>query len=62
MRLFREVTGFEQDLIQQIVSTVRESYIMDIQNRMTNYINAIMADVLMNLQEHYGKLMPHELI
>ena len=60
--LFQEVTGLEQALMQQIVSTVEEAYLADIRNRMTNSINDTVADVLTNLQYNYGKLMPHELL
>ena len=34
----------------------------DIRNRTTNYINDTVAIILMNLQENYDQLMPHELL
>ena len=61
VRLFREVIGFEKSLLQQIVVTVQETYIAHICNRMANYINNIVADVINHLQETFGQLMPHKL-
>ena len=51
--------GDEQYLVQQIVSTVEETYLADILNYMTSTINGTVADVLTHLQVH---LMPHELL
>ena len=62
VRLLREVTGVEQALLQQIVSTVKEVYFTDIRNRTTNSINDTAAEVLNHLQDSYGKLMPHDLL
>ena len=62
MRLFREVTGVEQALVQQISITVKEAYLADIRNRTTNSINNTVVGVLTHLQENYGQLMPHELL
>ena len=62
VRLFREVTGAEQDLVQQIVATSEEAYLTDIRNRMTNSINNTVADVLTHFHANYGQLMPHELL
>ena len=60
--LFREVTGVEQALVQQIVDTVEEAYLEDIQNRITKSTNSTVAGVLTYIQENYGQLMPHELL
>ena len=62
MRLFREVTGVEQALVQQIVGTVKEEYLADIRNKTTDSINDTVSGVLTQLQENYGQLMPHELL
>ena len=62
VHLFHEVTGVEQALTQQIVSTVKEAYLADIGNRTMNSTNNTVAGVLMHLQENYGQLMPHELL
>ena len=61
VHLFREVTGVEQALVQQIVGTLKESYLADICNRNTNSINNTVAGVLTHLQDNYGQLMPYEL-
>ena len=60
--LFREVTGVEQVLVQQIVGTAKEAYLADIRNRTTNFINNTVVSVLKHLQEKYGQLIPHELL
>ena len=62
MHLFREVTGVEQALVQQIVDMVKEAYLTYIRNRATKSINSTVADVLTHLQENYGQFMPHELL
>ena len=60
--LFREVTGVEQSLVQQIVSTVREAYLTDIRNQTKNPINDTIADVRTHLQYNYSELVPHDLL
>ena len=60
--LFREMTEVEQALVQQIVGTVEEAYLMDICNRTTNSINDTAMGILTHLQDNYGQLMPHELL
>ena len=62
MRLFHEVMGVGQALVQKIVGTVKEAYLADIRNRTTNYINVTVVVVLTHLQNKYGQLMPHELL
>ena len=62
LRLFREVTGVEQALVQQIVSTVEESYLADTCNRTTNSINNTVAVILVHIQDNYSQLMPHKLL
>ena len=52
--LFREVTGVEQALVQQIIGTVEEEYLANILNRTTKYINNTLAGVLTHLQNNYG--------
>ena len=53
VRLFREVTGVEQALVQQIVGTVEEAYLAYIRNRTTNSINDTVVGVLMHLKDNY---------
>ena len=62
VRLFHEVMGAEQSLMQQIVGTLEEAYLADIRNRTMNSINNTVAGVIMNLQDNYGQLMPHKLL
>ena len=62
VRLFREVTGVEQALVQQIIGTAEEAYLADIRKRNMNYINYTVTGVLMQLQDSYGQLMPQELL
>ena len=62
VRLFREVTGLEQALVQKIIGTVEASHLADIRNRTTNSINNTVAVVLTHMQENYGQLIPHELL
>ena len=60
--LFCEVTRIEQALMQEIIGTVEEAYLMDICNRTTNSINDTAMGILTHLQDNYGQLMPHELL
>ena len=62
VRLFCEVMGVEQALLQQIVGTVKEIYQADIRNMTTNYINDTAAGVLTHIQDNYGQLMPNKLL
>ena len=62
VNLLREVTGVEQALIQQIVGTVEEAYLVDIRNRTTDLINDTVAGILTHLQQNYGQLILHELL
>ena len=62
VRLFQEVMGVDQALMQQIVATVEEAYLADIRNRTTNYINNTVTDVLTHLQDNYSQVVTHELL
>ena len=62
VRLFREVTGVEQALLQQNVGTVEEAYLAYIHNRTTNSINNTVVGVCTPLQYNYVRLMPQELL
>ena len=61
VRLFREVTGAEQVIVQKIVAMVEEVNLADICNR-KNQINDTVSDVLNHPQDNYVQLMPHELL
>ena len=62
VRLFREVTGVEQALVQKYLGTVEETYMTDIRNRTKNYINNAVVGVLMHLQDKYGQFIPHNIL
>ena len=62
VRLFREVTGSEQALVQQIIATAEEAYLTDSHNRTTNSINDNVADLITHLKENYGQLMHQKLL
>ena len=59
--LFCEMKKFKQALIQHIIDTVGEEYLVDIPNYMTNPINNTVDDILNNLQDNYNQVIPHEL-
>ena len=62
VRLFREATGAEQALVQQIVGTVKDAYLAEIWNRTTKPINYTVEGIFTNLQENYGQLMLYKLL
>ena len=62
VRLFKEVTGVEQTLVEKIVSTIKETYLKDIRNRTTDSINDTMAGVPKHLKDNYGQLMTHKIL
>ena len=61
LRVFREVTGVERALLQQIVAAIEPQYLSAMRNRQTNSIIAPISDVLEYLQITYGKVMPQML-
>ena len=62
MHLLQEVTEVGQALVQKIVATVKEAYLTDICNRVTNSIKNTVAGVLTHLQDNYGYLMTKGLL
>ena len=60
LRVFCEVMGVEQALIQKIIATIDTTYPEDVQDRTTNSINVSVSALLLHPQETYGTLMPHE--
>ena len=62
VRLFQEVTGVKKSLVQQIVGTVEEVYLVYIHNHTTKSINNTVVDELTCLQYSYIPLMPHKLL
>ena len=60
--VFREVMGFNQDLIQQIISYMDKIYLLDIRNYTKNFINMPVSDLLAHIQYTYVYPIPHELL
>ena len=61
LRVFREVMGVEQAIIQQIITMIDATHPADVRDRTTNSINISVLALLVNLQDTYGTLIPHEL-
>ena len=61
VRVFREVTGVEKALIQQLVIAIDGPYLVALRNRHTNSITGPIAVILKHLQENYGKITPQVL-
>ena len=62
VRLFCEVTRFEQALVQHIVSTNEEDYLAYIYNQTTNLINNTVSDVLTHMKDNYKHIILRELL
>ena len=62
VRLFCQLTGFNQALVQQMFTTVKEAYLGVFINRMMNSINDTVDGALIHLQDDYGQLMPHAIL
>ena len=60
-RLFREVNGVEQTLIQQIVSAVEPKYLRALQTPGTNKLNHTIPEIFNHLFDTYGDVTPSEL-
>ena len=61
VRVFREVTGVEKALIQQLVIAIDGPYLVALRNRQSNSITGPIAVVLAHLQDNYGKITPQVL-
>ena len=62
VRVFREVLGVTSSLIQKIINSLEEAYLLDIRNRISNSITVKIAELLTHLWENYGQLIPRELL
>ena len=60
VRVFREVLGVTSSLIQKIINSLEEAYLLDIRNRISNSITVKIAEPLTRLRENYGQLIPRE--
>ena len=54
VRVFREVLGVTSSLIQKIINSLEEAYLLDIRNRISNSITVKIAELLTHLWENYG--------
>jgi hypothetical protein len=61
LRVFHEVRGVEQALIQQIVTAVDEQYIIAMKNRDTGQFTGDIRQIFTYLQNTYGKISPSQL-
>ena len=61
LRVFHEVRGVEQSLIQQIVTAVDEQYIIAMKNRETGQFTGDVRQIFTYLQNTYGKISPSQL-
>jgi hypothetical protein len=61
LRVFHEVRGVEQALIQQIVTAVEEQYIIAMKNRDTGQFTGDIRQIFTYLQNTYGKISPSQL-
>ena len=62
IRLFREVTGVERNLIQQIVAAVDSKYIRALRNSITNQIRATVPQIFKHLVDNYGDICEEDLL
>jgi uncharacterized phage-associated protein len=61
LRVFHEVRGVEQALIQQIVTAVDEQYITAVKNRETGQFTGDIRQIFTYLLNTYGKISPSQL-
>ena len=61
LRLFREVQGVEEALIQQIVQAVGAPYLSSIRDRATNSLRGTVYEIFNHLQTVYGRVSPQML-
>ena len=61
IRVFHEVRGVEQALIQQIVAAVDACYIISIRDRNTGQFTGNVLQILQYLQNTYGTISPSQL-
>ena len=61
MRIFREVSGVENALKQQIVAAVEPQYIQALQDQTTGRLNGTIAEVMKHLFQIYSRVTPQVL-
>ena len=62
LRVFCKVMGVDQALIQPIIDPLEKAYIMDIRYRNKKSIKIPIYDLIANIQDTYGKLMPYNIL
>ena len=61
LRVFYEVRGVEQALIQQIVSAIDQQYLIALRNRQTGQFTGNVLQILQYLHQTYGRISPGQL-
>ena len=61
LRVFRETTGVENSLKQQVVSAVEPQYIEALRNPTTGKLNGTIAEIIKHLFDVYGRVTPQML-
>lgn len=61
LRVFREVLGVDQALLQQLVEAIEPQYLSALRNRQSNSITLPFYDVLNYLQDTFGRVTPQML-
>ena len=62
LRVFHEVRGVEQALIQQLVTAIDNKYLIAFKNRATGQFNGTLRELIQHLRTTYGKISPAQLI
>ena len=62
LRVFHEVRGVEQALIQQLVTAIDNKYLIAFKNRATGQFNGNLMQIIQHLRITYGKISPAQLI
>ena len=62
LRVFHEVRGVEQALIQQLVTAIDNNYLVAFKNRATGQFNGTLVQIIQHLRTTYGKISPAQLI
>ena len=62
LRVFHEVRGVEQALMQQLVTAIDSKYLIAFKNRATGQFNGHLMQIIQHLRITYGKISPAQLI
>ena len=61
LRIFYEVRGVEQALIQQIIAAIDQQYLISLRNRTTGQFTGSVLQILQFLHQTYGRISPAQL-